>query len=177
MLFVGAFERQLDDKGRLALPAAFRVRLGEHCYLAKGPDKSVLVVPAASPLKNVADAVAAAKAAGKQVAWRIQRVLNDVTVGKYDVVIDAGPGYQTKREEGAEQMLMLLDTKGLGEMMPKQLWETTMDPTTRTMKQVEIEDAAEADRIFTILMGDKVAPRREFIETHSAELDLTQLDI
>ena len=67
--------------------------------------------------------------------------------------------------------------KGLGEMMPKQLWETTMDPNTRTMKRVEIEDALEADRIFTILMGDKVAPRREFIETHSAELDLTSLDI
>ena len=67
--------------------------------------------------------------------------------------------------------------KGLGEMMPKQLWETTMDPTTRMMKRVEIEDAAEADRIFTILMGDKGAPRREFIETHSAELDLAQLDI
>ena len=47
-MFVGAFERQLDDKGRLALPAAFRVRLGEHCYLAKGPDKSVTVVPAAT---------------------------------------------------------------------------------------------------------------------------------
>ena len=56
-------------------------------------------------------------------------------------------------------------------MMPKQLWETTMDPTTRTMKRVEIEDALEADRI-TILMGDKVAPCREFIETHSAELDM-----
>jgi MraZ protein len=46
VLFVGAFERQLDDKGRLALPAAFRDRLGEHCYLAKGLDKSVSVVPA-----------------------------------------------------------------------------------------------------------------------------------
>ncbi|MGB3494815.1 MAG: DNA topoisomerase (ATP-hydrolyzing) subunit B [Elainellaceae cyanobacterium] len=67
--------------------------------------------------------------------------------------------------------------KGLGEMMPQQLWETTMDPATRTLKRVEIEDAAEADRIFTILMGDRVAPRREFIETYGPKLNLTDLDI
>ena len=67
--------------------------------------------------------------------------------------------------------------KGLGEMMPQQLWETTMDPATRTMKRVEIEDAAEADRIFTILMGDRVAPRREFIETYGPKMKLEDLDI
>jgi len=67
--------------------------------------------------------------------------------------------------------------KGLGEMMPKQLWDTTMNPQTRMMKRVEIEDALEADRIFNILMGDKVAPRREFIETHSSNLDMSTLDI
>ncbi len=67
--------------------------------------------------------------------------------------------------------------KGLGEMMPKQLWDTTMNPQTRMMKRVEIEDAFEADRIFNILMGDKVAPRREFIETHSSNLDMATLDI
>ncbi|MBW4687031.1 MAG: DNA topoisomerase (ATP-hydrolyzing) subunit B [Komarekiella atlantica HA4396-MV6] len=67
--------------------------------------------------------------------------------------------------------------KGLGEMMPQQLWETTMNPETRTLKQVEIEDAAEADRIFTILMGDRVAPRREFIETYGSKLNFTDLDI
>jgi DNA gyrase subunit B len=67
--------------------------------------------------------------------------------------------------------------KGLGEMMPEQLWTTTMNPETRTFKQVEIEDAAEADRIFTILMGDRVAPRREFIETYGSKLNLADLDI
>lgn len=67
--------------------------------------------------------------------------------------------------------------KGLGEMMPTQLWDTTMNPETRTLKQVEIEDAAEADRIFTVLMGDRVAPRREFIETYGSKLNLADLDI
>ena len=67
--------------------------------------------------------------------------------------------------------------KGLGEMMPQQLWDTTMNPETRTLKKVEIEDAAQADRIFTVLMGDRVAPRREFIETYGPKLNLTDLDI
>jgi DNA gyrase subunit B len=67
--------------------------------------------------------------------------------------------------------------KGLGEMMPQQLWDTTMNPETRTLKRVEIEDAAEADRVFTVLMGDRVAPRREFIETYGPKLILSDLDI
>lgn len=65
--------------------------------------------------------------------------------------------------------------KGLGEMNPDQLWESTMDPTTRFMKRIVLEDAYEADRTFSMLMGDETAPRREYIEQHAHEIE--DLDI
>jgi DNA gyrase subunit B len=62
--------------------------------------------------------------------------------------------------------------KGLGEMNAEELWETTMDPARRVLKQVTIEDGAEADRVFDMLMGSDVAPRKSFIQTHAKLADI-----
>ena len=76
--------------------------------------------------------------------------------------------------QGKDESVNTQRYKGLGEMNAEQLWETTMNPATRTLKQVSIESAAEADRVFSMLMGDEVPPRREFIESHAkyAKIDV-----
>ena len=84
-----------------------------------------------------------------------------------ELVIKSFGELQKIINERGQKGMTLQRFKGLGEMMPQQLWETTMDPTTRTLLKVNLEDAQLCDELFDILMGDKVEPRRDFIEAHA----------
>ena len=98
-----------------------------------------------------------------------------VVEGEKEVTIHSKRGLLEYLREQGKKGLSIQRYKGLGEMNPEQLWQTTMSPEKRTLLQVTIDDAVEADTIFTILMGDKVEPRREFIQNNA--LEVRELDI
>ena len=94
--------------------------------------------------------------------------------GEVHSLLDLRALVMTIRKIG-EKGMKITRFKGLGEMDAEQLWETTMDPTRRTLMQVRLDDAAAANDLFTTLMGDDVEPRREFIERHA--LEVKNLDV
>jgi DNA gyrase subunit B (EC 5.99.1.3) len=104
-----------------------------------------------------------------------QPPLYKIKKGKAEYYVYSDRELAAKLEEIGDKGVGIQRYKGLGEMNPEQLWETTMNPETRTLLQVTMEDAVAADEMFTILMGDDVAPRKQFITTHAK--DVANLDV
>ncbi len=99
----------------------------------------------------------------------------DVALGKKEQTALSFEELRTKVLDVAREGVKVQRFKGLGEMNPDQLFDTTMDAERRTLQQVTVDDASAADLIFSMLMGDKVEPRREFIEANAA--DVSNLDV
>lgn len=104
-----------------------------------------------------------------------EKNLNLVVDEKTDIVINSFEDIYKIIDEKGKKGLSIQRFKGLGEMMPQQLWDTTMNPETRTLLKVDIDDALVCDQLFDTLMGEKVEPRREFIETNA--LYVSNLDV
>jgi DNA gyrase subunit B len=93
-----------------------------------------------------------------------------LTLGKKERAADTFEELRAAALDLAKEGITVSRFKGLGEMNPEELWETTMNPANRMLVRVEVEDAAAADRLFSMLMGDQVEPRRDFIESNAKDV-------
>jgi DNA gyrase subunit B len=153
------------DNGYLyiAQPPLFRVQKGrtaKYVYTESEKEKAI---------KEMQNQVKGQKSPPKADPPLTEKIKSEIENAEADNEEFAGE--ETEKAGG----ISIQRYKGLGEMNPPQLWETTMDPANRLLKKVVIEDAVEADRLFDILMGDEVFPRKKFIQTQAAEVK--ELDI
>jgi DNA gyrase subunit B len=141
----------------------FRVRVVE-TETSAGRNITVPLELLASPIYR------GLRTAYKKLAEQLGPPPFTVKVGKE---IEVAETFDTLRErvlDAAKQGIQVSRFKGLGEMNAEQLWETTMDPAKRLLMRVDVDDAAAADRVFSMLMGDAVEPRREFIEQNAKDV-------